>query len=48
MTKKEVLDEALRLWNQGRYDAATKCYRKYGISDALFSKYLVNSKVRTN
>ena len=29
-------------------DAATKYYRKYGISDALFSNYLVNSKVRTN
>ncbi len=48
MTKKEVLDEALRLWKQGRYDAATKYYRKYGISDALFSKYLVNSMVRMN
>ena len=48
MTKNEVLDETLRLWNQGRYDAATKYYRKYGISDALFSKCLVNSMVRTN
>jgi hypothetical protein len=48
MTKKEVLDEALRLWNKGRYDAAVKYYRKYGISDALFSKYLVKSKVWTN
>ena len=49
MTKRDVLEEAVKLWKQGRYDAAAvKYYKKYGISDALLSKFLVNSMVRTN
>ena len=49
MTKRDVLEEAVKLWKQGRYDAAFKYYKKYDISDAaLFSKFLVNSMVRTN
>lgn len=48
MTKRDVLGEAVKLWKQGRYDAAVKYYKKYGISDVLLSKFLVNFMVRTN
>ena len=48
MKKRDVLEEAVKLWKQGRYDAAVKYYKKYGISDVLLSKFLVNFMVRTN